>query len=161
MTNHSDFVKTGLWAGSATELAIRLWERDESKIHLPWTTPLTTTLVWQTTHGTARPPTPPRAYPLPDRDAGRGHGGRDNDRRHDRRSWTRRADGTPLTTPLVWQTTHGTARPPTPRGRLLLWYGRLRMVLPVEAAEDETMIGDTTDKGTPFRTDVITHLSCN
>ena len=109
MTNHSDFVKTGLWAGSATELAIRLWERDESKIHLPWTTPLTTTLVWQTTHGTARPPTPPRAYPPPDRDAGRGHGGRDNDRRHDRRPWTRRADGTPLTTPLVWQTTHGTA----------------------------------------------------
>ena len=114
MTNHSDFVKTGLWAGSATELAIRLWERDESKIPLPWTTPLTTTLVWQTTHGTARPPTPPRAYPPPDRNAGRGHGGRDNDRRHDRRPWTRRADGTPLTTPLVWQTTHGTARPPTP-----------------------------------------------
>ena len=37
MTDHPDFVKTGLWAGSATERAIRLWERDESKIQLPWT----------------------------------------------------------------------------------------------------------------------------
>ena len=30
MTDHPDFVKTGLWAGSATEQVIRLWERDES-----------------------------------------------------------------------------------------------------------------------------------
>ena len=30
MTDHPDFVKTGLWAGSATERVIRLWERDES-----------------------------------------------------------------------------------------------------------------------------------
>jgi len=71
MTDHPDFVTTGLWAGSATERAIRLWERDESKIQLPWTkradgTPLITPLVWQT-H--------PRAYPPPDRDAGRGRGG--------------------------------------------------------------------------------------
>jgi hypothetical protein len=68
MTDHPDFVKTGLWAGSATERAIRLWERDESKIQLPWTrradgTPLTTPLVWQTQHTSARPPTPPRVYP--------------------------------------------------------------------------------------------------
>jgi len=28
--------------------------------------------------------------------------------------WTRRADGMPLTTPLVWQTMHAIARPPTP-----------------------------------------------
>ena len=47
--------------------------------------PLTTPLVWQTQHTTIRPPTPPRAYPPPDRDAGRGRGGRDNDRRNDRR----------------------------------------------------------------------------
>jgi hypothetical protein len=90
MTDHPDFVTTGLWAGSATERAIRLWKRDESKIQLPWTrradgTPLITPLVWQTQHTTARPPTPPRAYPPPDRDAGRGRGGRDNDRRNDRR----------------------------------------------------------------------------
>jgi hypothetical protein len=39
---------------------------------------LTTPLVWQTTHGTARPPTPPRAYPRPDRD-----NRRDNDRIND------------------------------------------------------------------------------
>jgi hypothetical protein len=38
-----------------------------------------------TTHATARSPTPPRAYLPPDRDAGRGRGGRDNDCRHDRR----------------------------------------------------------------------------
>ena len=71
MTEHPDFVTTGLWAGTATERAIRLWERDESKIQLPWTrradgTPLTTPLVWQTQHTTTRPPTPPRAYPPPD-----------------------------------------------------------------------------------------------
>ena len=30
MSDHPDFVKTGLWAGSATERVIRLWERDES-----------------------------------------------------------------------------------------------------------------------------------
>ena len=90
MTDHPDFVRTGLWAGSATEQAIRLWERDESRIQLPWTrradgTPLMTPLVWQTQHTSARPPTPPRAYPPPDRDAGRGRGGRDNNRRNDRR----------------------------------------------------------------------------
>ena len=89
-TDHQDFVKTGLWAGSATERAIRLWKRDESKIQFPLTrqadgTPLTTPLVWQTQHTTARPLTPPRAYPSPDRDAGRGRGERDNDRRNDRR----------------------------------------------------------------------------
>ena len=27
----------GLWTGSATDRAIRMWERDESKIKLPWT----------------------------------------------------------------------------------------------------------------------------
>ena len=57
MTDHPDFVKASLWAGSATERAIRLWERDESKIQLTWTrradgTPLTTPLVWQTQHTT-------------------------------------------------------------------------------------------------------------
>jgi hypothetical protein len=36
MTDHPDFVKTGLWVGSATERTIRLWERDESKILFPW-----------------------------------------------------------------------------------------------------------------------------
>ncbi len=41
--------------------------------------------MWQTQHTTARPPTPPRAYPPPDKDAGRGRGGQDNDRRNDRR----------------------------------------------------------------------------
>ena len=50
MTDHPDFVTTGLWAGNATERAIRLWERNESKIQLPWTkradgTPLITLLV--------------------------------------------------------------------------------------------------------------------
>jgi hypothetical protein len=75
MTDHPD-----LWAGSSTERAIRLWERDESKIQLPWTrrfdgTPLTTPLVWQIHRTSARPPTPPRAYPPPNRDAGRGRGG--------------------------------------------------------------------------------------
>ena len=83
MTDHPDFVKKGLWTGSATKRAFRLWERDESKIHLPWTrrvngTPLSTLLVWQTTHATTRPPTPPRAYPPPDRD-----NRRDNDRIND------------------------------------------------------------------------------
>jgi hypothetical protein len=58
MTDHPDFVKTDLWAGSATERAIRLWEIDESKIQLPWTRradgmPLTTPLVWQTMHAIA------------------------------------------------------------------------------------------------------------
>ena len=109
MKDHPDFVKTGLWAGSVTERAIRLWERDESKIQLPWTkradgTPLTTPLVWQTTHATVRPLTPPRAYPPPDRDTGRGRGGRGG---------------------------------------------------------QGTVHFDTKDKGTPCRTDVITHLSCN
>jgi hypothetical protein len=52
LSDHPDFVKTGLWTGSATDRAIRVWERDESKIKLPWTrradgTPLTTPLVWR------------------------------------------------------------------------------------------------------------------
>ena len=34
MTNHPDFVKTGLWADSATELAIRLWERWYGRLHM-------------------------------------------------------------------------------------------------------------------------------
>jgi hypothetical protein len=57
MTDHPDFVKTGLWAGSATERAIRMWKRDESKIQLPlwYGTPLTAPLVWQTTQTNARP----------------------------------------------------------------------------------------------------------
>jgi len=54
-----------------------MWERDESKIKLPWNervddTPLTTHLVWCTI---AHPPTPHRADPPCDRDA--------NDRRDD------------------------------------------------------------------------------
>ena len=78
-------------AGSATKRSIRMWERDESKIKLPWTrrtdgTPLTTPLVW---HTNARPPTPTRTGPPRDRDDRRddrrGRGGRDNDRRSDRR----------------------------------------------------------------------------
>jgi hypothetical protein len=82
MTDHPDFVKTGLWAGSATERAIRMWGRDESKVQLPWTrradgTPLTTPLLWRTLHTRADPPR--------DRDNRQGQGGRDNDRRHDRR----------------------------------------------------------------------------
>jgi len=79
MSDHPVFVKTGLWAGSTTDRAIRMWERDESKIKLPWNepadgTPLTTPLVWRSI---AHPPTPPRADPPRDRDA--------NDRRDDRR----------------------------------------------------------------------------
>ena len=75
----------------------------------------TTPLVWQTTHATARPPTPPKAYPPPDRDDRRGRGGRGNDRRHDRRG----------------RGGHGTVH------------------------------FDIKDIGMPCRTDVITHLSCN
>jgi hypothetical protein len=111
MTDYPDFVTTGLWAGSATERVIRLWERDESKIQLPW---------------------------------------------------TRRADGTPLTTPLVWETQHTTTRPPTPSRAY---------PPPVGDVEDETLIAETIagaveamercTSGTPCRTDVITHLSCN
>ena len=81
MTDHPDFVKTGLWAGSATERAIRLWEKDESKIQLPLTR-----LLWC---GTLSIPLPdhqllPELTHLPT-DAGRGRGERDNDRRNDRR----------------------------------------------------------------------------
>jgi hypothetical protein len=65
MSDHPDFVKTGLWAGSATDRAIRVLKRDETKIKFPWTrradgTPLTIPLAW---HQIAQQSTHPRADP--------------------------------------------------------------------------------------------------
>jgi hypothetical protein len=53
-----------------------------------------------------------------------------------------------------------------PDHQLLPELTHLPIEMAVEAMEDETMIPDTVhfdakDKGTPCRTDVITHLSCN
>ena len=118
LRTHPDFNRDGPWKGSAADKAIRVWDRTQPDVALPWK---------QRADGTpwtdkVEEPTQPKKDNPRDRDYyGGNRGNRDNDRRNNDRGGNEgggRGGG-----------------------------GRVRF--------------DDRNKGTPCRTDIVTHLSCN
>ena len=75
---HPDFNFRGLWDGSAADLAIRRWQKEEKDIRLTWGRRADGTTLPRVAPNAAVPPAPPRRDDVDDRDPQRR---RDHDRR--------------------------------------------------------------------------------